>query len=284
MSLAAATGHRLKAQRRAARLGIDNAARSAGISRALLYRYEAGEVVKLDVLERLADLYRVSLPVLLGADQEYVPDGVTFFEKLADFEAEATRILTVFGPLAYTLTSDAYDETLLNAVSAGRGAADGLGPNEIARLRKALGRRRAQLREGRTTLINIIPIAEIVSFLRPDATSVERDDARRRKAAREEMRHLCRLFVNPPLGVQVALTSKPLPTAGFQVLTLRDRTMFVASPFRLAEPINLRFGVATVSTDPHVVQLHEKLVSQLWADSLTGQAAADRVGAMIEYR
>mgnify|MGYP002040622512 CR=1 FL=1 len=55
-----AIGERLRQLREDSGLTADAVSAAARISRALLYRYEAGEVVKLDVMERLAELYGTS--------------------------------------------------------------------------------------------------------------------------------------------------------------------------------------------------------------------------------
>ena len=57
-------GDRLKAFRLASGLSADEIANRIGISRTALYRFEKGEVAKIDTLERLADLLDVSVPTL----------------------------------------------------------------------------------------------------------------------------------------------------------------------------------------------------------------------------
>ncbi len=52
----------LRAEEIAARLGV---------SRAALYRYEKGEVIKLDTVKRLAELLKISPLSLLGIGVEY---------------------------------------------------------------------------------------------------------------------------------------------------------------------------------------------------------------------
>jgi transcriptional regulator with XRE-family HTH domain len=278
-------GRRLKDLRTGLNLSIDSAARSVGVSRALMYRYEAGDIVKLDTLERLARLYGTSTTALLGLGHEYIVNSVLFFERLEKLEQEAEHITTVFGPLAYALTTDAYDETLSLKLAAEDGA-DALTPAELQRLRRTLRRRKANLRERKPGFVNIIPIAEVRGYLSAglsaasDLSAAERT-AQRRQAVKE-VEHLCALIEKPPMGVQIALTQRPLPTAGFQVLRLKSRRLLVTSPFRLGEPVNLRYGIATISGDEQALRLHESLIARLWDGALTGSRAVDAIAKMMK--
>jgi transcriptional regulator with XRE-family HTH domain len=278
-------GRRLKDLRTGLNLSIDSAARSVGVSRALMYRYEAGDIVKLDTLERLARLYGTSTTALLGLGHEYIVNSVLFFERLEKLEQEAEHITTVFGPLAYALTTDAYDETLSLKLAAEDGA-DALTPAELQRLRRTLRRRKANLRERKPGFVNIIPIAEVQGYLSAglsaasDLSAAERT-AQRRQAVKE-VEHLCALIEKPPMGVQIALTQRPLPTAGFQVLRLKSRRLLVTSPFRLGEPVNLRYGIATISGDEQALRLHESLIARLWDGALTGSRAVDAIAKMMK--
>ena len=59
-------GNRLKAFRLGSGLSADEIAERLGISRTALYRFEKGELAKIETLERLADLLAVSVPTLLS--------------------------------------------------------------------------------------------------------------------------------------------------------------------------------------------------------------------------
>ena len=108
---------RLRGLRETSHLSVDAAARAIGGSRALIYRYEGGDIVKLDTLDRLARLYGTSATALLGLGHEYLTNSVTFFERLEKLESEADQITTVFGPLAFVLTSEEYEEELFRALT-----------------------------------------------------------------------------------------------------------------------------------------------------------------------
>ena len=263
----------------------DSAAEATNVSRALLYRYESGDIVKLDILERLARLYGTSTMALLGLDHEYIVNGVAFFERLEKIEAEAEHITTVFGPIAYTLSTDGYDEALTVALSRDSGP-DALTPAELQRLKRVLRRRKVNLRERKPGFVNIIPISEVETYLNAalhagsDLSAAERNANRRH--ALKEMAHLCTLLEKPPMGVQIALTERPLPTAGFQVLRMKSQRLLVTSPFRLGEPINLRYGIATISGDDQALRLHESLIARLWDSALTGARAVAAIERLMK--
>ena len=278
-------GRRLKSLRGVTNLSIEGAARSVGVSRALLYRYEAGDIVKLDTLERLARLYGTSTTALLGLGHEYIVNSVVFFERLERLEQEAEHITTVFGPLAYVLTTDSFDDALALALSQESGV-DALTATELQRLRRVLRRRKAAVRERKPGYVNIIPVAEIQRYLATGLGSASEmsniDRGAQRHQAMKEVEHLRSLIEKPPMGVQIALTQRPLPTAGFQVLRLKTKRLLVTSPFRLGEPVNLRYGVATISGDEQALRLHESLIARLWEGALTGSRALDEIARTMK--
>lgn len=280
-------GRRLRHHRAALGQPVEAVARALKVSRALVYRYEAGEIVKLDIVDRLARYYGTTTPALLGLGQEYITSAIAFFERLEKLEQDADHITTVFGPLAYALTTSNFDDALARTLGT-EGDADALTSAELQRLRRVLARRKALLRERRPGFVNIIPAAEIRAYLTAglggssDTSAAERT-AQRRQAMRE-MEHLVALIAKPPMGVQIALTLRPLPTAGFQLLRFRHQRLLVVSPFRLGEPVNLRYGVAMISSDEQALRLHESLVARLWENALSGSRAIDEIQKMMRSR
>src|SRR5208282_5543067 len=105
-------GNRLKAFRLGSGLSAEEIARRIGISRTALYRFEKGELVKIDTLEKLAELLDVSVPTLLGVGVEYVGSAVSYFERMRQIEETAEHIIILAGPISYLLASDAFDEKL----------------------------------------------------------------------------------------------------------------------------------------------------------------------------
>src|SRR3954468_14934382 len=82
-------GRRLRAFRLGSGLSADEIAKKIGISRTAVYRFEKGEVVKIETLSSLAELLGVSLPTLLGVEIEYISSAVTYFERLRQLEEVA---------------------------------------------------------------------------------------------------------------------------------------------------------------------------------------------------
>src|SRR3954469_17567889 len=105
-------GNRLKAFRLASGLSADAIASRLDISRAALYRFERGELAKIETLEKLAELLRVSVPTLLGVGVEYLPSAVAYFERIRQIEQTASHIIVLAGPISYLLASPAFHERL----------------------------------------------------------------------------------------------------------------------------------------------------------------------------
>src|SRR3954452_10004130 len=105
-------GNRLKAFRLGSGLSADEIANRLGISRTALYRFEKGELAKIETLEKLAELLGVSVPTLLGVGVEYVASAVAYFERMRQIEETSEHIIVLAGPISYLLASDAFDRTL----------------------------------------------------------------------------------------------------------------------------------------------------------------------------
>src|SRR5438270_14083687 len=105
-------GNRLKAFRLGSGLSAEELAAKLGISRTALYRFEKGELAKIDTLEKLAELLQVSVPTLLGVGVEYIASAVSYFERMRQIEESAEHIIVLAGPISYVLASDAFNAVL----------------------------------------------------------------------------------------------------------------------------------------------------------------------------
>src|ERR1700752_1121756 len=105
-------GQQLRAYRLESGLRAEEIAARLGVSRAALYRYEKGEVIKLDTIKRLAELLKISPLSLLGIGVEYYNRPIGYFERIRQVEETADQILQLFGPICYLTTCHAYDNAL----------------------------------------------------------------------------------------------------------------------------------------------------------------------------
>src|ERR1700710_2911873 len=116
-------GQKLRAYRMESGLRADEIAARLGVFRAALYRYEKGEVIKLDTVQRLAELLKISPLALLGVGVEYYTRLTGYLERIRQIEESADQILHLSGPFHYLMSSDDYDsvyaETLVELCAQG---------------------------------------------------------------------------------------------------------------------------------------------------------------------
>ena len=274
-------GNRLKAYRLGSGLSADEIAKQLGISRTALYRFEKGELAKIETLERLADLVGASVPTLLGVGIECIPSAVGYFERMRQIEESAQHISVYAGPLSFLLASDAFTTMLQNVLTESvsptapdraRALGDVLKIMEILRERKALYQRRAP------TVVNLMSAFEIERFL--DHGFIGRRElppdvlAERKALARAEIEHFAAIIDAQPIGVQIGIVTDTLPHAGFHIFRQQDRKLLVSSPFRLGGEPNIRVGVAMITSAPDAIAMHEKAVNDMWQRALKGRDAA----------
>jgi transcriptional regulator with XRE-family HTH domain len=281
-------GNRLKAFRLGSGLSAEEIAGRLGISRAALYRFEKGEVVKIETLERLSELLGVSLPTLLGVGVEYVSSAVTYFERIRQLEEVAEHIIVLAGPISYLLASDAFHEKLSEVLveSVPSDAADRARTlSDIAEIMEILARRKARYRERQPAIVNLIAGTEIARFLRngfagrPDISDEMRDE--RRAFARQEVQHFIRVIEEEAIGVQIGVVPDALPHTGFQIFRQPDRQVLTLSPFRLGEEPNVRSGIAMITSAPEALTLHQKATEEMWQRAHKSAAAAKFLRKML---
>jgi transcriptional regulator with XRE-family HTH domain len=281
-------GNRLKAYRLGSNLSADEIANQLGISRTALYRFEKGELAKIETLERLAELLGVSIPTLLGVGIEYVPSAVSYFERLRQIEETSDQIMVLSGPISLLLASDNFmltlEEVLTENVTrnvANRERALG----DIPKLMTILRQRKDSYRRRRPTIANLMSAMEIERFVHHGLvgrSGLPDDVLEQRKAlAREEIEHFVQLLEDPPIGVQIGIVTDTLPHTGFQIFRQPDRKVLVLSPFRLGGEPNIRVGVAMITSASDALAFHEASIDEMWGRALKGQAAANLVRHLL---
>lgn len=282
-------GNRLKAFRLASGLGADAIARRLDISRAALYRFERGELAKIETLEKLSELLNVSVPTLLGVGVEYLPSAVAYFERLRQIEETASHIIVLAGPISYLLASEAFHdhlkEVLLESIPE-RTADTKRGQEDVQRIMTILAERKAAYRKRHPTVVNLISAAEIGRFLtngfsgRVDLPEKVRKE--RRRYAKAEVEHFIEMLEDPPVDVQIGVVPDALPQTGFQIFRQSDREILTISPFRLGEHPNVRVGVAMVTSAPEALNLHQKVVHEIWGAASKGPVGGKHLRRLID--
>ena len=274
-------GQRLKAFRLASGMSADEIARRIGISRTALYRFERGELAKIDTLEKLADLLDVSIPTLLGVGIEYIASAVAYFERIRQIEELAEHIVVLAGPLSYLLASDRFDavieQILVESVPGDLPERDRVHA-DIRTILSILAERKANYRRRGPGVVNLVSGLEIERLLRNGfvgkAQLPPEQHEQRRALALAEIEHFADLVAREPIGVQIGVVKDSLPQTGFQIFRQPDRKVMTLSPFRLGENPNVRVGVAMITSAPEALALHEKAVRDMWSTALKGEAAS----------
>src|SRR5215213_5699780 len=157
-------GNRLKAFRLGSGLSADEIANRLGISRTALYRFEKGELAKIETLEKLAELLDVSVPTLLGVGVEYIASALAYFERMRQIEETAQHIVVLAGPISYLLASDKFDDILEGVL--GESIPDDAEDREralgeIRELMHILRQRKLVYRKRHPNIVNLISSPEI---------------------------------------------------------------------------------------------------------------------------
>ena len=285
-------GQQLRAYRLESGMRAEEIAARLGVSRAALYRYEKGEVIKLDTVQRLAELLKISPLSLLGIGVEYYSRTVGFFERLRQIEEGADQILQVGDPLCYLVTSDTYDSVLTQCLfeladEAGEDAASMRSMAEQVLGILSLRKRAYQAR--RPGIIAILPEHALQRLLQDGIAAGlplnEEMRTRCRQVAAAEVEAIATLLETEPMGLQFSLISGAETTTSCVLLRQRDRATLAINPFRSDASASISTGVALVTGAPEAVSTHQRASEAIWRDSIKGATAAKRVRALLaEHR
>ena len=282
-----ALGDRLKAYRIGASLQAEDIAAQLGVSRAVVYRMEKGEIVKIETLERLAHVLGTSLASLLGVEAEYYPTALGLFERMRQLESASDRILAHFEPISLLLTSDAYLRHLRAMLLEGAPrAGKGTQAADIEAMLLILAERRAFFEKRKPHIISLIGLRELERFVHTGLVGrvdlPEDIRSARVQAARHEVLRIAELMESEPLHVQIGLVDDAMPSSTFQVLSGPQHSVLATSPFRLGELPNVRNGIATVTAAPEAVRMHSDLMIRLWKTAYKGKSGAQRLRKLVE--
>ena len=277
-------GQQLRAYRLESGLRAEEIAARLGVSRAALYRYEKGDVIKLDTVKRLGELLKVSPLSLLGIGVEYYSRSIGYFERLRQIEETADQMLQAFGPLCYVTTSDTFDKVLADAMNEAADNADGDQAAARAAAAQVLGvlaARKRMYQQRKPGIIAMLPAASIQRFLSAGlAASLPLSDKLRRRCrqvAVEEIDNIAAMMASEPMGLQFGLLPVAEPSSVFTILRARDRATLAINPFHPDSPVAAPGGVAMITGADEALAAHQRVAESLWRDAVKGPAAAVRV-------
>jgi transcriptional regulator with XRE-family HTH domain len=275
-------GQRLRAYRMGANLTPEQVADRLGISRAALYKYEKGGVIKLETLERLSKLLGISTTSLLGSGVEYFVNAVSFLERMRQLESDSYQVITYFESLSLLLTTPNYTKLLRQML------VEGLPPDlkdrevalaEIDRVIDILEERRLEFKRHHPSVLSLVGATQIRRLLRAGLIGTYRlspsEQNRRREQARVQVESMIALMEHEPVGVQTGVVEDALPNQSFQILWQRDTTIVAVSPFRLGELPNIRLGVASITSAEEPAALYQAVANELWRRAHRGPRGAD---------
>ncbi|MDB5966647.1 MAG: putative transcriptional regulator, family [Polaromonas sp.] len=286
----AALGDRLRAYRLGASLQAEDVAEKLGVSRAVVYRMEKGEIVKLETVERLAQLLGTSMASLMGVEVEYYANFLSFFERMRQLEQGADRIMAHFEPISLLLTSGDY-LTFLRLMlletlpSQATRQATSIGEKDIEQLVQILQERKTAFAQRRPGIVSLVGLRDLERFMHtglvgrldlPAAVHKERI-----RAARQEIERIADLMESEPMHVQIGLVDDAMPSSTFQLFQSASRSVLAVSPFRLGELPNVRNGIATVTASAEAVRLYEEMIARLWKAAYKGKAGAERLRKLL---
>jgi len=281
-------GQQLRAYRMESGLKAEEISARLGVSRAALYRYEKGEVIKLDTVNRLAELLKISPLTLLGIGVEYYTKPVGYMERLRQIEETSDQILQVFGPVVYLITSDQFDGILAQIFeenAEAMGAERGMARAAAEQLLGVMISRKRMYANRKPSIIGILTVSSIQKFLADGVAGTATASERLRQAARDvamrEMEVIASLMESEPIGLQLGLMASGEPNGPFTLLRSRERATLAINPFSADALPAIQSGVAMITGAEDAVAAHQRVSELAWREAVKGTAAAERVRAMI---
>ena len=280
-------GNRLRAYRIGASLLAEDVAEQLGVSRAAVYRMEQGKIVKIETVERLAQLLGTSMASLLGVEVEYYSTALGFLERMRQIEESAERIVAHFEPISLLLASDEYlDHLRLMLLESLPKDADASLAAEVDGILTILRERKISFAKRRPNIVSLIGLRELERFLHTGlvgSLAVSGSVRRQRvDAARQEVRRIAELMDDEPMYVQIGLIDDAMPATSFQLFFAAGSSLLAVSPFRFGELPNVRNGIAMVTASPEPVKMYDEMIDRLWKTAHKGKAGAARLRELLE--
>ncbi len=281
-------GQQLRAYRLESGMRAEEIAARLGVSRAALYRYEKGDVIKLDTIQRLAEMLKISPLSLLGIGVEYYNRPIAFFERLRQLEETCDQILMLDGPVCYLTTSDAYDAVLAEALEEGASGTEAdraSQRNAVEQTQGLLATRKRQFGIRRPGIICMISAVRLQAFLRsgiaPDLELGERTRRQCQLTAAAEVEAMAALMDAQPIGLQFGVLAGPEPSGGFVLVRARDRATVAINPFRPDERPDSASGVAMITAADEALAAHQRVAEAQWREALKGAAGAAKLRELV---
>lgn len=281
-------GQQLRAYRLESGLRAEEIAARLGVSRAALYRYEKGEVIKLDTIKRLAELLKISPLSLLGIGVEYYNRPIGYFERVRQIEETADQILQLSGPICYLTTSDSYDSALAEAFEE---AAENAGSDRMAMRSMAeqvlgiLAARKRMYAMRRPTIIAMVSLQAVERMLEAGIFSAPQVSDRLRRICRDvaltEVENMANLMESEPMGLQFGLLAGPAPTSAFKIMRARDRVSLGINPFRTDTHPVINTGVAMITSADEAINAHQRVAETCWREAMKGPSGAARLRQLL---
>ena len=281
-------GQQLRAYRLESGLRAEEIAARLGVSRAALYRYEKGEVIKLDTIKRLAELLKISPLSLLGIGVEYYNRPIGYFERIRQVEETADQILQLFGPICYLTTSDSYDAVLAEAFdeTADQAGAERMAMRSMAEqvlgILSARKRMYAMRRPGIIAMVSLPAVQRLLETGVAGGMNVS-DRIRRmcRDVAVSEIENMATLMETEPMGLQFGLLVGAAPSSAFKILRARDRVSLAINPFRPDTHPSAHTGVAMITGADEAIAAHQRVAEASWREAVKGPAGGARLRQLL---
>jgi hypothetical protein len=253
-----------------------------------LYRYEKGDVIKLDTINRLAELLQISPLSLLGIGVEYYHRPIGYFERIRQFEESAEQILQINLPLTYLTSSDEFDRGLAEGFTAAA-SQPGMDHEAITatntQVLGILAERKRMFSIRRPSVIAVLSLARMRHFLTVgiggDAPMPPDLAIRQRQRARAEVADVIGKLEAEPMGLQIGILSGTEPSGTFTILRTRDRAWLAINPFRPDATPGHTHGVAMITGADEAIAAHQRVAESLWRDCLKGAQAAAEVRKLL---